>query len=119
MKKIILMATMLLTLGFVKAQIAEVKEDGSYLKIYDDSGYKTSISKCSRCLLAGYNNNYVVIVDGSYIKIYNSSGNYKTSISKCSSCSVKNVSGSYILINDGSYTKYYDFKGSYIKSTSN
>ena len=116
MKKLFLMATMLLMFGAVNAQIAEVKEDGSMVKIYDDRGSYTGnyVSFCSKCELAGYNSKYIVVVDGSMAKIYDSKGSYTGNyVSLCSSCYVKNVSASAILVKDGSMTKYYDFKGSY------
>lgn len=123
MKKLLLMTTMLLTFGAVSAQIAEVKQDGSLAKIYNDQGSYTGsyISLCSSCELTGYNSKYIVVTDGSLAKIYDSKGSYTGSyISLCSSCYVKNVAASAILVKDGSLTKYYDFKGSYTgKYTSN
>ncbi|MGB3849836.1 MAG: hypothetical protein WA958_07685 [Tunicatimonas sp.] len=117
MKKLIFSMSFVFVSVMSNAQIAEVKEDGSRLKIYDDNGYKTSISVSNSGYLGGYNSSYVVVVDGSRAKIYDAKGSYQTSISMCSSCRVQNVSGSYILIKDGSRTKYYNFKGSYVKST--
>jgi len=116
MKKLILMATMLLTFGAVKAQIGDVKVDGSFAKIYDDKGKYTykSIGLCSKCELSGFNSNYIVITDGSFAKIYDDKGKYTyKSIGLCSNCSVKNVTPSGILIKDGSKTKIYDFNGKY------
>jgi len=116
MKKLFLMATMLLMFGAVNAQIGDVKVDGSSAKIYDDKGKYTykSISLCSNCELSGFNSNYIVITDGSSAKIYDSQGKFTyKSISLCSNCSVKNVTPSGILIKDGSKTKIYDFEGKY------
>ena len=77
MKTIILMATMLLMFGAVNAQIAEVKEDGNTLKIYDDKGsYQTSFSKCSSCSVKNVSTNYILIKDGSTTKYYDFRGSY-------------------------------------------
>jgi hypothetical protein len=123
MKKFFLMTTMLLVFGAVNAQIAEVKQDGSYAKIYNDQGSWTgkSVSICSNCELVGYNSEYIVVKDGSYAKIYDANGSWTgKSISLCSDCYIKNVGASAILVKDGSYTKYYDFNGNWTgKSTSN
>ncbi len=116
MKQFLLIATMLLTFGAVNAQIAEVKIEGSYAKIYNDEGRYSgnSIYIGSGNSLEGYNSRYIVVKEGSYAKIYDSKGSYTgNSIYIGSGNYVKNVSGSAILVKEGSYVKYYDFKGSY------
>ncbi len=115
-KKILLMAIMLLTFGAINAQIAEVKEEGSYAKIYNDqgrySGYSIYIG--SSYTLEGYNSSFIVVKEGSYAKIYNSNGRYTgNSIYLGSSYYIKNVTGSAILVKEGSYVKYYNFEGRY------
>lgn len=116
MKQFFLLATMLLTFGAVNAQIAEVKQEGSYAKIYNDQGSYTGnyIRLISGAEVSGYNSKYIVVTEGSYAKIYDSDGSYTGNYIRLSSDSyVKNVSATAILIKEGSYTKYYDFKGSY------
>ncbi len=118
MKKLLLIATMLLTYGALNAQIAEVKQEGSYARIYNDQGSYTgnSIGLGSGALVSGYNTKYIVVTEGSYARIYDSKGSYtgnSISLGSGSGNYVKNVSANAILIKEGSYTRYYDFKGSY------
>ncbi len=116
MKKFLLMATMLLIFGAVNAQIAEVKQDGSRAKIYNDQGSYTGkyMDLVSGAYVSGYNSKYIVVTEGSRVKIYDSNGSYIGKyIDLSSGSSVKNVSATTILIKEGSRTKYYDFNGSY------
>jgi len=116
MKKLFLMATMLLMFGAVNAQIAEVKQEGSYARIYNEQGRYTgkSIRVSSGAEVSGYNSKYIVVTEGSYARIYNDQGRYTGKSIRLSSGSyVKNVSATAILIKEGSYTRYYDFNGRY------
>jgi hypothetical protein len=122
MKKYFITAAILLSFGAVKAQIGEIKQEGSgngYLKIYDESGKYNGIfiSLCSNCEFIGNNSKYILIKEGSgsgYVKIYDENGKYTgIFISLCSKCQVKNVTSTAILISEGSITKYYDFTGKY------
>jgi hypothetical protein len=116
MKKLLLMATMLLAFGAANAQIAEVKEENGMAKIYNDQGSFTGkyISLSSNSELVGYNSKYIVIKENGMAKIYNDQGSFTGNyISLCSNCYVKNVSASAILVKEGSMVKYYDFKGSF------
>ncbi len=116
MKKILLMAIMLLKFGVINAQIAEVKKEGSYAKIYNDQGRYSgnSIYLGSSYTLEGYNSSFIVVKEGSYAKIYNAYGRYTgNSIYLGSSYYIKNVTGSAILVKEGSYVKYYNFEGRY------
>ncbi|MBM3921452.1 MAG: hypothetical protein FJ347_09565 [Sphingomonadales bacterium] len=115
---------MLLFLGIsyaAGAQIAEVKIDGTWAKIYDENARYSgkSISLSGNKSLEGYNNRYIVIKDGTWAKIYDENARYTgKSISLSGDKYIKNVSGSAILIKDGSWVKYYDFDGRYTgKST--
>jgi hypothetical protein len=78
MKKLFLMATMLLMFGAVNAQIGDVKVDGSSAKIYDDKGKNTykSISLCSNCSVKNVTPSGILIKDGSTTKIYDFNGKY-------------------------------------------
>jgi len=102
-----------------QAQIAEVKVDGSYAKIYNDKGQYTGSSVyLGSNTLEGYNSEYIVVKDGSYAKIYDAKGRYTGSSVYLGKNTVKHVSQSDILVKDGSYVKYYDFTGHYTgKST--
>lgn len=114
------MATMLLSFGAFKAQIGEIKQEGSgngYLKIYDENGKYTGhyVSLCSNCDFTGNNSKYIIIKEGSgYAKIYDENGRYTGHyVSLCSKCQIKNITSSAILISEGGITKYYDFTGKY------
>ena len=103
----------------VNAQIAEVKVDGSYAKIYNDKGQYTGSSVyVGNNTLEGYSSEFIVVKEGSYAKIYDAKGHYTGSSVYVGSNTIKHVSQSAILIREGSYVKYYDFKGHYTgKST--
>jgi len=116
MKKLFLMATLLFSIGAAKAQIGEIKNQGSTAYIYNDQGSYSgySISLSSGREIVGYNSRYAVVKDGSTAYIYDSKGSYTGySISLSSGRKIKNVTGSNILVKDGSTVYYYDFKGSY------
>jgi hypothetical protein len=117
MKKVILISGFALISFFSNAQIAEVKEEDRYAKIYNENGkYQTSIFMDRDGFLAGYNSRFVVIVDDKYAKIYNENGKYQASIFMDKDCKVQNVSGSNIIIKEGNRTKFYDFNGKYVRS---
>lgn len=107
---------------FTMAQIAEVKVDGNYARIYgDDAMYSGhSVYLGSDKQLAGYNNQFLVIIESGYARVYDSNANYTGhSIRLGSDKTVKNVTFTNILIKEGIKTWYYDMKGDYTgKSTS-
>ena len=98
------------------AQIAEIKVEGSYAKIYNDKGNYTgnSIYLGNSCSMEGYSSEYAVVKEGSYAKIYDAKASYTGhSIYLGSDSYIKHVSQSAILVKEGSYVKYYNFKGEY------
>ena len=116
MKQLLLMATMVLMFGAANAQIAEVKQENSRAKIYNDQGSYTGkyIDLSSSANVSGYNSKFIVITEGSRSKIYDSNGSFIGKYIDLSSGSyVKNVSATAILIQEGSRTKYFDFNGTY------
>lgn len=95
-----------------QAQIGEVKDVGGYAKIYNENGVYSFSIYLNKKTLVGYNNNFVVIQDGQYVKIFDNKGRFTGhSIYLNSYKTVKNVTYSHILIKDGDYVKYYDFNG--------
>jgi hypothetical protein len=95
-------------------QIGEVKQVGSYAKIYNEKGQDSghSIYLGSNGSVEGYNSEFIVVKEGSYAKIYNDKGNNTGhSIYLGSNNSIKHVSQTAILVKEGSYVKYYDFNG--------
>ena len=114
MKQLFIILAFLALTFSLRAQIAEVKVDGSYAKIYNDKGQYTGNSVyLGSNTLEGYNSNYIVVNDGSYAKLYNDKGNYTGNSIYLGSNTIKHISQSAILVKDGSYVKYYDFNGRY------
>ena len=71
MKKLLLMATMLLSFGAVKAQISDVQQKGSYLYVYGENNKQLSymiIGSSDKFKSAGGNS--FNIKKGSYIYTY-------------------------------------------------
>ena len=59
--------------------IGTVKQEGSWIKIYDENGiYKASISACDG--LVGFTGSTVSVKEGSWTKIYDENGNYKSTV---------------------------------------
>ena len=116
MKKLFLMATLLVSIVAAKAQISEIKISGSLAWIYNDQGNSGKYISLGGFELAGYNSSYAVIADRTSASIYDSNGsNTGYTISLVGGKTVQNVTGSYILIKDGNNVYYYDFKGSFIR----
>ncbi len=100
----------------VQAQIAEVKTEGSYARIYNDKGAYSgySVYLGSDKTLAGYNGQFLVIKEKPYARIYNAKGTYTgNSIYLGSANYIKNVSTTVILIKEGNQIRYYDYQGHY------
>ncbi len=78
MKQFLLIATMLLTFGAVNAQIAEVKIEGSYAKIYNDEGRYSgnSIYIGSGNYVKNVSGSAILVKEGSYVKYYDFKGSY-------------------------------------------
>jgi len=114
MKKILLIASLMMTFCLAYAQIGEVKTDGCFAKIYNENG-KFSGNKIylgSTSSVAGYNSKYVIVKESAYAKIYNEKGLFTgKKIYLASTGFVKNVTNSAILIKEGAYVKYYNFEG--------
>lgn len=116
MKKLLLLTTILLMFGITKAQIAEVKQEGNFAKIYDDQGIYTGyyIYLPSGSEVSGYNSEYIVVTEDNFAKIYDSKGRYTGNyIYLSEGAYVKYVSATVILVKERKFTKYYDFKGKY------
>ena len=78
MKKLLLMATMLLAFGAANAQIAEVKEENGMAKIYNDQGSFTGnyISLCSNCYVKNVSASAILVKEGSMVKYYDFKGSF-------------------------------------------
>jgi hypothetical protein len=106
---------LLFVLSTAKAQIGNVKETNGSLDIINENGiYEGYINMSNGDYLAGFNNQYVVVVKNNEATIYDIKGKYVNDIRLCSDCKVKNVTSTNILISEGSRTLRYDFKGRYL-----
>ena len=121
MKRLFLFSFLLSITYTMSAQIGEVKVEGPYAKIYDENGRYTNrvVHLGSNKTLAGYNSQYIVVVDRAYARIFDATGkDLNKSILLGDNKYIKHVSGSAILVKEGNYVKYYDFDGRYTnKST--
>ena len=111
MKKLFLMAIMLLMFGAANAQIADVQQKGSYLYVYGDGNQQlsyTSINSSDEYL--GMGSSFFVVQKGSYIYTYDSKSNQIAYMSINSSDKFKNAGGNSFNIKKGSYIYTYDKK---------
>jgi antitoxin component YwqK of YwqJK toxin-antitoxin module len=99
--------------------IANAIVNGSFIEItYDNSShYPRKVGICSLCQFAGFNSNYIVIIEKNrFAKIYDANGNDTGRyVSICSSCQFHSVGPSSIIIKENNgILKRYDFNGNYI-----
>jgi hypothetical protein len=109
MKKLFLMATMLLMFGMVNAQISDVQQSGQYIKVFGESGNKISeMQMTSDMELLGFGNSFFVVNHGSYIETYNQNSKKITEKQFSSDCYFKSASGNSINFKHGTYIETYD-----------
>lgn len=122
MKKLLLMATMLLMFGAANAQISELRKTSSGAElyhIYDDNGNKTNyyVSLSYGQGLMGHNSKYIIIRDNSIYKIFDSKGqNTGKYVGLSYGEEFIKISESSIMIKSNGMTKHYDFTGKYLRS---
>jgi hypothetical protein len=114
MKKLILMATMLLIFGAANAQIGDVQQKGSWLYSYDGNNEVGYFSINSSDVFLGFSSTIVVVQKGSWIYSYDAKGNEKGYFSINSSDEFRSVNGNNINIKKGSWLYTYDVKGNEI-----
>ncbi len=109
MKKLLFLATMLLTFGVSKAQISDVQQKGSYLYVYGESNKQlSSMGINSTDEYLGMGASFFIIKKGSFIYVYDYNSRQISSMSINSSDKFKNVGGSSFNIQKGSYIYTYD-----------
>jgi hypothetical protein len=116
MKKILLIASLMMIFCLAYAQIGEVKTEGCFAKIYNENGKFTGnkVFLSNSSSVAGYNSRYVVVKDGIFAKIYNSKGKFTGKKVFLGTFSyIKRVTETSILVKDGLYVKYYNFEGKF------
>lgn len=120
MKRILIIAAVILIFGSVNAQIADVKAEKGVVKVYHEGdnypSYSLSIDR--DCELSGFNSKYVVITCPGSVRIYKDKDySCSNTIPLDAGFYVKNVTSSAVLIKSPGSTRYYDFKGNFIKTT--
>ena len=79
MKKLFLMATMLLMFGAVNAQIGDCSVKGSRVEIYDADGrYKAYFALSSGTFVKNVAGSNIMVKNGSRIETYDKDGRYVT-----------------------------------------
>ena len=117
MKKLLILFCLLISVEISNAQIAEVKQDGKTVKVFDDNGsLKGTTQICSSCYLGGFSSKTFVVVDGNNIKIFNHNANYRAKVNNTGSFDNVNVTNSYIILTIARKSYYYDFDGRFVKS---
>ena len=109
MKKLLLMATILLSFGAVKAQISDVQQKGSYLYVYGENNKQLSyVSIGSSDEYLGMGSSFFVVKKGSYIYTYDYNSKQIAYMSIGSSDKFKSAGGNSFNIKKGSYIYTYD-----------
>ena len=111
MKKLFLMATMLLMFGAANAQIGDVQQKGSWLYSYDGSKEVGHFSISSSDEFLGFSSTIVVVQKGSWIFSFDANGKEKGHFSISSTDQFKSVNGNNINIKKGSWLFTYDVNG--------
>ena len=116
MKKLLLIATMLLMFGAANAQqIGDVQQKGTWLYSYDGSHEVGHFSIGSSDVFLGFSSTIVVVQKGSgsgiWIYSYDAKGHEQGHFSIGSSDVFRSVNGNYINIKKGSWIYTYDVRG--------
>lgn len=126
MKNFLLTISIILFSLTAFGQITDVTESslGGFNIKTKNGSYSAGSSNCRDCILAGFNDNFVVIVGGlctsssdcKNVSIYNAKGSYNGSFSICKDCKVKSVLANRIVASDKfGGTVSYDFKGNRLR----
>lgn len=117
MKNLLIVFLIIISTGIANAQIAEVKQDGKVVKVFDENGKLNATTQiCSSCRLGGYSSKYFVIVDGKKIQIYNYDAKFKATVNNTGSFERVNVTSSYVIVTADRKSMYYNFDGKFVKS---
>jgi hypothetical protein len=110
MKKLLLMATMMLSFGAVKAQISDVQQKGSYLYVYGENNKQLSymVIGSSEEYLGMGSSFFVVKKGSSYIYTYDYNSKQIAYMVIGSSEEFKSAGGNSFNIKKGSYIYTYD-----------
>jgi hypothetical protein len=114
MKKLFLMAIMLLMFGAANAQIGDVQQKGGYLHSYDGNNEVGRFSIGSSDVFLGFSSTIVVVQKDYYIISYDANGSEKGRFSISSGDKFTSVNGNKINIKKDSYLITYDVNGSEI-----
>ena len=118
MKKLFLMATMLLMFGAVNAQIGDVQQKGNWLLSYDGNKEVGRFSIGSSDEFLGFSSTIVVVKKGNWVLSYDAKGKEMGRFSIGSSDQFRSVNGNNINIKKGNWLLTYDVKGKEISRRS-
>jgi hypothetical protein len=89
--------------------IADVRQEGSYLKVFDEKGKKMSdLYVSSNMEFMGVASDFYIVKDGSYLKTYGADSRKIADLYISSNMAFKSAAGSSFNVQDGSYIKSYD-----------
>ena len=109
MKRILLAALMLMTIGALKAQIVDVQQKGSWLYIYGENNKKlSSMGLGSSDEFLGMGSSFVVIRKGSWLYTYDANSRKIASMGLGSSDKFRSAAGNSFNIQRGSWIYTYD-----------
>jgi hypothetical protein len=111
MKKLLLMATMLLLFGAVSAQIGDVQQKGNWLHSYDGNREVGRFAIGSSDQFLGFSSSIVVVRKGNWIYSYDQKGKELGRFGIGSSDQFRSVNGNNINIKKGNWVHTYDVNG--------
>jgi len=109
MRKLLLMAMILLSFGALRAQISDVQQKGSYLYVYDNNNKQlSSMFMQNSDEYLGMGSSFFVVKKGSYIYTYDYNSKQIASMFLQNSDKFKSAGGNSFNIKKGSYIYTYD-----------
>jgi hypothetical protein len=111
MKKLLLMATMLLLFGAVSAQIGDVQQKGNWLHSFDGNREIGRFAIGSSDQFLGFSTSIVVVKKGNWIHSYDQKGKELGRFAIGSSDQFRSVIGNNIIIKKGNWAHTYDVSG--------
>lgn len=111
MKKLFILATILLMFGAANAQIGDVQQKGNWLHSYDGNREIGRFAIGSSDEFLGFSSSIVVVKKGNWIHSYDQKGIELGRFAIGSSDQFRSVNGNNIIIKKGNWSFTYDVKG--------
>jgi hypothetical protein len=87
--------------------LADVKEDGSWLRTYDENGRQIAVMSKNNMELSGIGSEFFVCLDGSWIRTYDSNCK-QIAVMSANNMQIKSAAGQNFTCKDGSWIRTYD-----------